>query len=1177
VRKVLIGFVALVALTVAAVLIVPGFIDWNAYKHDITNQVKALTGRQLTIDGNIKMTILPAPAITVNQVSFANADGATDASMVSLGSLEVRVALGPLLSGEIQVQKVRVVDSVVLLEILPDGRANWDIDLADQSSGTPSATVDLGADGVPLANGGANIQLDNVELVNATIMYRDAVSGIDERIEQLNASFKAASLQGPFESIGSVVLRGQPISYEVAVDGIFQGRTVPVNVVVQSEKSSAEIQIVGNVFNLSEDPKFSGTVASEGQSLAALIHTLAGMGGLPSALNQNFSLSSEVNATETAVDLSGLEIRLGDTALMGTAHAELVDVTSASVDLSVKHLNVDKLADLSPFVPSNTMPITNASADSNQSTTGINMDAATAAAPKIPTDLAGAVTLVVEAITYRGEKAGPVRLSTELANGEITVSQFSAQLPGATEIALFGFASVQDSELIFDGESEVAIGDTRHLARWLDVDIAQIPNGRLRHIEASANIRASKSDIRVSDIKASFDRSNLAGGITLALRNRPAFGASFALDRIDLDGYLPKPDTASVETSTSTSNSVSAETGSATETDNDPLAALTALTTFDANTHIKVGEMVHKGVSIKDIDLNTSLLNGTLTIKNASVENFAGASAKAAGTIDDLGGNPRFDNMNLVFAAKSVAELTQMLDIQLPVSPTDIGKVSADVTINGTSFLPTVTGTVSGLGASASLDGRLSALPVKPLIDADVTFAHKNTARLLRVLGVDYQPGGKIGGLNFAAHLRGGLQGVDISKLDVKQGDTIARGEANIMLGGSLPVISASLQTNAIVVDPFLPKGTGTSSASNSSSGTSSSSSSASGSAVPSGAPWPTDKLDLGALKELDAHIQLRAAGLKYGDIAVKDAIVIARLSGGVLSTEDVSGRLFDGNLNLKGVLDARNVPAFDYTMSFNNANIGTMLAATTGEQSATGTLTYGGNFSANGTSVAAMVSALNGTGSFNIKGLDVKGGGGGTPLAGVVELVRGIGQLGAGLSGMDVDGLADAGGSFTIKDGVAQTNDFGLRSGFGDGAATGFVDLAGWNMDVSGNVHLKKNILTALLAKSTGAMDTLPFRVTGAPDNPVIDLDTTSLLPGGGGIPIPGLEKLDEKLPGLGSILQGVLGGGSSQPTTQQPPPSNTDSSDDGLPEPQQQQLAPAPEPKKITPQDIINQILQF
>ncbi|MBT3558660.1 MAG: AsmA family protein [Rhodospirillales bacterium] len=1173
-RKVLIGFVGLIILAFAAVLIVPGFIDWNTYKNDITNQVASLTGRQLTIDGNIEMTVLPAPAITVNDVSFANAAGADVPHMVRLKSLEVRIALGPLLSGDIQVQKVRIVDPVVLLEILPDGQPNWAVEISTGSSGgTPSATVDLNTGNAPASDdSGSNIQLDNVELVNATIIYRDAKSGIDERIDQLTASFKAASLLGPFESVGNMVVRGIPVSYEVAIDGVFQGRTVPVTALIRSEEANAEAQISGNVFNLSEDPKFTGTMKAKGGSLAALLHAVAGVRDLPGVANQNFSLTSDLNATATAVDLTALEIKLGDTSLMGGVQAELADIMSAHVELSVKHVNVDKIVGLSSFVPTtitSTETTAEVVAEAQEPGPEAGSEAGAETALELPSNVAGSVSLVIEALTYREKKAGPVRLNADLSNSEIIISQFSAQLPGTTELALFGFASVQDGELVFDGESEIAIGNTRGLARWLDADISQIPNGRLRHVRATANIRANQKDIRVSDIKASFDRSNLEGGITLALRKRLAFGASFVLDRIDLDGYLPKADNGdgggSSTTSVSGTEGTTSDSNTATTSPNDPLAALAALTTFDANVRVKVGEIVHEGVSIKGANIDGSLYKGALTIKNASVKDIAGAQVEASGKISDLGGNPRFEDFNLTFSAKSIAKLAEMMDVDLPVPAKSIGKVASDVTINGTALLPSVAGKVSGLGATASVNGQFSVLPIKPLINADVTLKHGSTIKLLQALGVDYTPSGKVGALDFAGHINGGLAGIEVTNLNFEQGAVRATGSAGINLKGARPVLTATIRTGDIIIDSYLPAGTAPITT-QSSSGTSSSGSGTGSGSGSSGAPWPNDPIDLGALNELDAQIQLQSSAMKYDAITVTDAIVNATLAGGVLKIETISGGLFGGAVGITGVLDARNVPTFDTNIKFNNGQVGTLLATLTGEKSATGTISLDNTFAANGRSVAEMVSALDGSGSFAIQKLDVKNSAAGTPLAGFMELFLNFGRIGAG---QDVDGLADVSGSFAMNDGVAKIQKFDLLSGFGNGTATGSVDLGRWIMDVNGSVKLTQNLLTALLAKSTGALETLPFSITGPLDNPDVTLETGSLLTGGGdGSLIPGLDKLDEKLPGLGNVLQGILGGGSNEA------PAQPSTNDDGLPEPQQQ---PAPEPQKLKPADLLNQLLQF
>ena len=93
-KKILFGVVGLVLVLAAAVLIGPGLIDWNDYKEQIAARAEALTGRTLVIGGDIRITLLPAPALVVNDVALANMEGATAAEMVRLKSLEIRIALG---------------------------------------------------------------------------------------------------------------------------------------------------------------------------------------------------------------------------------------------------------------------------------------------------------------------------------------------------------------------------------------------------------------------------------------------------------------------------------------------------------------------------------------------------------------------------------------------------------------------------------------------------------------------------------------------------------------------------------------------------------------------------------------------------------------------------------------------------------------------------------------------------------------------------------------------------------------------------------------------------------------------------------------------------------------------------------------------------------------------------
>ena len=204
------------------------------------------------------------------------------------------------------------------------------------------------------------------------------------------------------------------------------------------------------------------------------------------------------------------------------------------------------------------------------------------------------------------------------------------------------------------------------------------------------------------------------------------------------------------------------------------------------------------------------------------------------------------------------------------------------------------------------------------------------------------------------------------------------------------------------------------------------------------------------------------------------------------------------------------------------------------------------------------MVSRLNGTGSFVLEGLDVKARGQGSALAGILNLVVGLNQLGGQLGGSRKGkGLADVTGTFAIDRGIARTQDIKLLSSVGNGDAKGFVDLPRWYLDVNGQVELAKNLLTQLLRRGKQSKTILPFRVYGRLDKPNVKLDTSKIK---GGIPIPGLDKLIKKQPGVGKLLDQILpglGGGSSQQQQPQTQPQT---------QPQQK--------KKIRPEDILKDL---
>jgi len=138
-------FVLVVAVVVAGVAIIMS-IDPNEYRERLTSEVKNLTGRDLVIKGDLNVGISLIPTLVANDVTFSNATWGSRPDMASIKKLEASLEVLPLLSGNIKIGNVVLVEPDILLEVATDGRTNWDFGSASEpakpAQPAPSAPTD---------------------------------------------------------------------------------------------------------------------------------------------------------------------------------------------------------------------------------------------------------------------------------------------------------------------------------------------------------------------------------------------------------------------------------------------------------------------------------------------------------------------------------------------------------------------------------------------------------------------------------------------------------------------------------------------------------------------------------------------------------------------------------------------------------------------------------------------------------------------------------------------------------------------------------------------------------------------------------------------------------------------------------------------------------------------------
>src|SRR5688572_16018455 len=135
-KRVVIGTLSVIFVLVALALIVPFLIPTSTYKDQIETRIKAATGRDFRIGGELKFSILPSLELSARDIAFSNRPGAAQKEMVKLKGIDLKLKLGPLLSGRFEIVALELIEPQLVLEVDKDGKANWQFDTA---VGTPAA------------------------------------------------------------------------------------------------------------------------------------------------------------------------------------------------------------------------------------------------------------------------------------------------------------------------------------------------------------------------------------------------------------------------------------------------------------------------------------------------------------------------------------------------------------------------------------------------------------------------------------------------------------------------------------------------------------------------------------------------------------------------------------------------------------------------------------------------------------------------------------------------------------------------------------------------------------------------------------------------------------------------------------------------------------------------------
>ena len=1110
-RNLLIGIGIFLILLVGAMIFVPSLIGTDQLTAFLTERLKTATGYNVSIRGPVALSVLPSPKLSVGDLHVTAVEPG-GAELARAGSIEVHVALLPLIAGRVEVTAVTVRDPVVALDGPPKptqpASSSPTVAAAEPPSTadtTSSPSTQPSSPSVSTVPGGSkfSVAVRQIQVINGSISYRE--KDRTYQVDHLDLDLTTEA-DGTISGSADTGIDKDALHLEGRIGALDCAGPIPLSLHGTAAAGAARVDFDGTARCGAGQPvRADGKVRFAADSLAAAVAPFTAR-RLPPALDRRLTLDATLAADRTRADLSDLMLDLDQTHGVGALAAHLTDRPSIDLTLDFNRLDLDKwLAESAPTVPANapstpTPPLSSPSPSPSP--------ASTAASASAPVDFHIGLDLSAELLSWRGGLIRQARFNGGVDQGALTINQATAELPGGTDVSVTGQLADAFATPHFVGTIDAETDDLRAVIGWAGVRFDGVPADRLRQASLSTSLDLASDRAAATGVDLELDGSRFKGAANLMFGARPAIGLRLVGDQLNLDAYLNGAGPAAQAVGHAP---VSAGSGGAEASAGPPVpvvAAAALAPLLAANLDLTLDSVTWHDQLLKSVHLAGAIENGVVTVRDARIGDLGGGGVSFSGRWAGGLGDTASLSGQMSANGPSALPLLTLAGLGGRETAARLGAYRLELQASGGPASLDIDGSLTAQDARLTAKGRLGLASVSPHFKGDVTFDHPEAARVLAFVAPLYHPvGGKLGALALSVSLDASTNRAVMDHLSLSVGGQEIDGMAKIDRTVQPPMLEADLTASDLVLDPFLPAhavaavGQPVRYA-------------ALGDPGPLPGHWSRARLDLGWLGLVDASVKLAAASLTVGHWQLDKPALGLLLKGGTLDFDTLSAGLCGGAITAHGSLGTAPAgAALAVSLVGHDLDLKDLAQRLGSTALTAGTGTVAVDVTATGASEADLVATLGGTASLAardgaISGLDLpaindrlKALKGPQDLVGVVQAAQSGGST--RFSALNL--------TAKIAQGVVRSTDLHLVADGGDLTGSGSVDLPTWTID--GRAQLALAVRTDL--------PPLAMTFSGPLDHPEKRIDVKSLA----GYVQP---------QGIVGLVKGLIG---QQPTAPAPP----------------------------------------
>jgi large subunit ribosomal protein L24 len=500
VQTTLLGLAIAIILALVTALVGPLFVDWGRWRTSFEAEATRLVGMPVRVSGRIDARLLPTPSLLLNGIEVGEPGREAKLRARTLG---VEFALGPLLRGEWRAAQLHLDGPEVTLGIDAAGRID-----------VPQVSIGFDPD---------QLSFERVAIDNGRAVLVDAASGTRLVLDQLAFKGNIRSLVGPFSGEGAFVSSGQLYGYGISGSRPGDDGGMRMRLSLDPADRPLAIQTDGMLRVDHQRPRYEGSLVLARPAGFALSNgkTIA---------SEPWRAASRITATSASALLEQLDFQYGPDEraikLAGTAELRFGAKPRFEGVLSARQIDLDRALLMPDATRRTPVALLRGMADTLSEFAHL----------PVPVRIG----IGIDSVTLGGGLLTAVR-GDVLAEGDAwSLDNLEFRAPGATQVRASGSLKLAPGAAEFAGPASVDSADPRQLVAWLE-GRPEPTRAMLGALRARGDVTLGVQRLAVERLNAEFDHKSVAGRLAyvFAADQRPArLDAAISAAEIDLDGAI---------------------------------------------------------------------------------------------------------------------------------------------------------------------------------------------------------------------------------------------------------------------------------------------------------------------------------------------------------------------------------------------------------------------------------------------------------------------------------------------------------------------------------------------------------------------------------------------------------------------------------------------------------------